>query len=92
MKNKDWLRGTKKDYDKKYIIELYHIMIAYRMPIKLKSKKSKHIKYRFKSLPFERVLTPNVITRLDTVDTSKMNNSEWYNKFINRCKMNYVFL
>ena len=92
MTNKQFLTDTQKDRDKRYMLLVYHIMMAYRMPIKLKSKKAKGIKYRYKCEPFRRVLEPKVIDRLDKVDTAVFKNKEWYNVFINTCKMNYAFL
>ena len=92
MKNGEWLRSTKKDYDKKYVILIYHMLVEYRRTINPKSRKAKDLKYRCKACPFERVLTSRVIDTLDCIDVSKLNNKAWYYAFIHRCKMNYVFL
>lgn len=92
MTNKQFRTDTKADFDKRYALLVYHIMIAYRMPIKLKSKKAKAVKYRYKDRPFRRVLDAPTIDRLDNIDTSPFRNKEWYNTFINRCKMAYAFL
>lgn len=92
MTNKQHLTETKRDRDRRFILLVYHIMIAYMMPFKLKSKKAKNIKYRYKCKPFRRVLDTDTINRLDKVETDALTNKEWYNVFINRCKMNYVFL
>ncbi len=77
--------------NKKFLLTLYHKMLGYRQPSKRVTNKRISLKYRFKDLPSEDVITYDVLCRMDKINVMSLSNAGWYARFINRCKITYAF-
>ena len=77
--------------NKKFLLTLYHITVGYRQPSKRVTNKRISLKYRFKDLPSDDVITYDVLCRMDKIRTASLTNAGWYVRFMNRCKMTYAF-
>ena len=75
--------------DKKYVLMLYHATLRYRQPKKRVSKHRISLKYRFGDEP---VYTYNEIDKFDSIRLTPLRNSQWYTRFMNKCRMTYALM